>query len=60
MGETVDELRGIEAATLGEGLPDDFISVCSNCRGFVDWGARIENEAVVEVWPYRSVPAARS
>jgi hypothetical protein len=51
--QPVEELRGIHAAGLGEGMADDFVSVCRNCRGFVDWGARIENEAVVEVWPYR-------
>lgn len=58
VGERVQELRGIEAATLGEGFEDDFISVCANCRGVTDWGARIEDEAVVELWPYRRRPAA--
>lgn len=57
LGESVDELRGVEAGRLGEGLADDFISVCRNCRGVIDWGARIENSAVVEVWAYRWQPA---
>jgi hypothetical protein len=53
IGQRVVQLHGIEAATLGEVGPDDFISICRSCRAFIDWGARIEDESVVSVWPYR-------
>lgn len=53
LGQKVPQLRGIEAATLGADGPEEFISVCRSCHGIIDWGARIENEVVVRVWPYR-------
>ena len=52
IGQSVDELDGIEAETLGPGGPDDLIGHCDSCQTFIDFGARVENGAVVEVWPY--------
>ena len=52
IGEPVAELAGVDAATLPE-AGDDLIGDCDDCRTFIDFGARIENGAVVEVWPYR-------
>ncbi len=52
LGAPIPQLRGIEAATLGQDGPDDFISICRLCGGLIDWGARIEDERVVRVWPY--------
>jgi hypothetical protein len=55
LGQPVEELQGIEAAN----LPSDelFVTTCGTCPTensngyFFDCGARIENGAVVRVWP---------
>jgi hypothetical protein len=52
LGDPVAELAGITAATLPD-AGDDFIGDCDECGLYVDFGGRIENGAVVEVWPYR-------
>jgi hypothetical protein len=48
LGEPVEELAGVEAATLN-GENDDFCAFCT-CGKFWLLGARIENGAVVAVW----------
>lgn len=52
LGQPVKELAGIEAARLPD-AGDDFIGSCDACGAFIDFGARIANGAVVEVWPLR-------
>ena len=57
IGERVKWL-GDMTVTLGDpkdGCPDDFVGQCGECDAFIDFGARIENGAVMEVWPYRVV-----
>jgi len=48
LGEKVYELRGIKEALL-DGSNDDFIGSCHMCEAWIDFGAKIVNEAVVEV-----------
>ena len=49
LGERVSELHGIHDAVL-DGINDDFISSCPSCRNWASFGARIKDEAVVEVF----------
>lgn len=50
LGERVPELHGIQAATL-DGIKDDFTSKCTQCGKWLSFGARIVDEAVVELLP---------
>jgi hypothetical protein len=50
LGQRVTELHGIQAAEL-DGVNDDFISSCRQCGNWSTFGARIVNEAVVELFP---------
>lgn len=50
LGEKVRELHGIQAAIL-DGVNDDFTSSCRSCRNWASFGARIVDEAVVELFP---------
>jgi hypothetical protein len=50
LGEKAWELRGIKLAVI-DGSNDSFIGHCRVCEVSIDFGARIEGEAVVEVWP---------
>lgn len=47
IGQKVEELKGIERATLSR----EFIGQCRHCNSYIDLDGRVENEAVVEVWP---------
>jgi hypothetical protein len=51
LGEQVPELRNIAAASMSGGPEDGFVAECRNCHGFIDFAARIENAAVVSIWP---------
>jgi hypothetical protein len=50
LGDKAYELRGIKLAVV-DGSQDDFIGHCDQCGAWIDFGARIEDEAVVDVWP---------
>lgn len=53
LGEPVVELEGVDAARLPD-AGDDFIGTCDDgCGAWIDFGARIEKGAVIEVWPLR-------
>jgi hypothetical protein len=54
LGERIPELHGIQAAVL-DGVVDDFISDCRACGNWSIFGARIVDEAVVEVFPLAAV-----
>jgi hypothetical protein len=56
LGEPVAELQGIATATLGPDGPDDFIGICGHCVTCFDFGGRIEDGRVIEVWPFRETP----
>jgi hypothetical protein len=49
-GQTIPELAGV-SVTLGRGGPDTFIGGCPECDAIIDFGAKIVNGVVVEVWP---------
>jgi hypothetical protein len=51
LGEPVEELQDIEAVTLGDEGPDDFIGDCPKCHAWFDFGGRIVKGAVVSAWP---------
>ncbi len=53
IGDRLPHLQGIEAATMGQDDERSFISTCKHCGGSIHWGARIEGEAVVRVWPHQ-------
>ena len=55
IGEPVAELHGIQAATL-DGVIDDFIWSCRVCKQQSSYGARIVDEAVVEIFPIKPYP----
>jgi hypothetical protein len=50
IGQPIPELAGV-SVTLGKDGPDDLIGRCLECDAMIDFGARIENGVVVEVWP---------
>ncbi len=50
LGERVEELKGIPEAVL-DGENDRFAGICGVCGARIGFGARIVDEAVVEVWP---------
>ena len=53
LGQPVLELESIAAALI-DGLGDrHFVDSCVDCRAFLHFGGRVENEAVVEVWPVK-------
>jgi hypothetical protein len=51
LGERADWLGDL-SITLGADGPDDFIASC-DCGAIIDFAARIENGAVIRVWPYQ-------
>jgi hypothetical protein len=50
IGERAWELRGILSAIV-DGTHDNFSGHCERCDASIDFGARVLNEAVVDVWP---------
>lgn len=52
LNEPIPELAGI-TVTLGVGRVDDLIGDCDTCEKYYDFGARIVNGRVLEVWVER-------
>ena len=61
INERIPELHGIQSAVL-DGVKDDFSSFCRKCRNSSSFGARIVDEAVVELFalPIESTAALPS
>lgn len=53
IGEPAEWLGDLSVTLGPPPCPDDFIASCDACLTYIDFGGRIENGAVVRVWPYQ-------